>query len=66
MRFAFFAAFVAAAFVSFGLGLAGFFWGWIALAVTAPLSLLGIRDLVQTRHSLLRNYPLLAHMRWLF
>lgn len=36
------------------------------LIVLAPLSLLGIWDVVQTKHSLLRNYPLLAHFRWMF
>ncbi len=40
-----------------------FLWPLIALA---PLSLLGIWDVVQTKHSLLRNYPLLAHFRWMF
>ncbi|MEZ5666412.1 MAG: FMN-binding glutamate synthase family protein [Alphaproteobacteria bacterium] len=41
----------------------GFLWPLILLA---PLTLLGIWDLVQRRHALLRNYPLLAHVRWLF
>ena len=36
------------------------------LAVLLPLALLGGWDLLQRRHSLLRNYPLLAHLRWLF
>lgn len=27
---------------------------------------LGTWDLVQTRHSILRNYPIIGHMRWLF
>ncbi len=40
-----------------------FLWPLILLA---PLSLLGIWDLAQTKHSLLRNYPLLAHFRWMF
>ncbi|UUX51853.1 FMN-binding glutamate synthase family protein [Nisaea acidiphila] len=66
VRFAFFAAVVAAVFISAGLGLAGFWWAWFVFAVAAPLALLGIWDLVQGRHSLLRNYPVLAHMRWLF
>lgn len=26
----------------------------------------GLRDFLQTEHSLLRNYPMLAHFRWLF
>lgn len=38
--------------------------GW-ALVVTGPLTLLGIHDLVQTRRSLLRNYPIIGHLRFL-
>jgi glutamate synthase domain-containing protein 2 len=41
----------------------GFYW---PLAALLPLSALGIWDLLQPQHSLLRNYPLLAHFRWLF
>ena len=36
-----------------------------ALAVFAGLSLLGLRDLTQTRHAILRNYPISAHLRFL-
>lgn len=32
---------------------------------TLPLSLLGLRDILQTRHALWRNYPIISHMRWL-
>lgn len=32
----------------------------------AAFSLLGIRDMAQPRHALLRNYPIIGHMRWLF
>ena len=38
---------------------------WLFVAGGA-LSLLGIRDYVQTRHAILRNYPLLAHFRFFF
>lgn len=39
-------------------------WPW----VTAPLALtlLGVRDMLQTRHAVLRNYPLLGHIRYFF
>ncbi|GIW83300.1 MAG: FMN-binding glutamate synthase family protein [Gemmatales bacterium] len=40
-------------------------WWFAWLLLLAPLSLLGAWDLVQSQHSLLRNYPLLAHFRWL-
>jgi glutamate synthase domain-containing protein 2 len=36
------------------------------LAACAILSAIGIRDLVQTRHSILRNYPIAAHLRFFF
>ena len=35
------------------------------LALFAGLSVLGTRDLMQTRHSVLRNYPISAHLRFL-
>ncbi|WP_415179779.1 FMN-binding glutamate synthase family protein [Parasphingorhabdus sp.] len=38
-------------------------WG---LAVTIPLFATALLDFVQTRHSLRRNYPLIARFRWLF
>lgn len=37
-----------------------------ALAVLAPLCGLGLWDLFQGGHSLLRNYPVIGHMRWAF
>ncbi|MBH9536514.1 FMN-binding glutamate synthase family protein [Novosphingopyxis sp. YJ-S2-01] len=41
----------------------GFFW---ALILFAPLLLIAIWDLAQSKHSLRRNYPLSARFRWLF
>ena len=38
-------------------------WG---LIVTVPLLVLALWDVIQTRHTLRRNYPLLARARWLF
>ncbi|MFA7604611.1 MAG: FMN-binding glutamate synthase family protein [Novosphingobium sp.] len=43
----------------------GGFWGGVLLAAFAFLILLGIRDLLQRRHSVLRNYPVIGHVRWL-
>ena len=40
-----------------------FLW---AYAVLLPLFGLGIRDLTQNRHGLLRNYPVIGHGRYLF
>ena len=38
----------------------------IPLVFAAGLVVLGTHDLAQTRHSILRNYPILAHLRFLF
>ncbi len=35
------------------------------LIVTAPLSVLGAWDLLQRRHTLMRNYPIVGHFRWI-
>ncbi len=54
-----------------GLLLSAFTWvafqtgGWL-LPVFLFLVLLGLRDTRQTRHSVLRNYPVIGHMRFLF
>jgi glutamate synthase domain-containing protein 2 len=42
--------------------------GWMLLpfAVFAALTALGLHDLRQPDHSILRNYPVLGHMRFLF
>lgn len=37
----------------------------LPLALTGALSLLGLRDLLQSRHAVLRNYPIAAHLRFL-
>ena len=56
------------------------FWPWLAMAPLALVSLLwspwlaaafallflwGFRDFSQRRHAVLRNYPLLGHLRFL-
>jgi glutamate synthase domain-containing protein 2 len=41
-------------------------WALISLAIFGALTLLGLRDLTQTRHAVLRNYPIAAHLRFLF
>ncbi|RYF32687.1 MAG: FMN-binding glutamate synthase family protein [Comamonadaceae bacterium] len=38
---------------------------WIAVAVFAVLSATGVHDLRQTRHAILRNYPVIGHLRFL-
>ncbi|MGF1650543.1 MAG: FMN-binding glutamate synthase family protein [Hyphomicrobiaceae bacterium] len=41
---------------------------WLSLPFIAfaGLTFLGLRDLFQTKHAILRNYPILAHLRFLF
>lgn len=40
---------------------------WLALPalVFAGLSLVGLRDITQTRHAVLRNYPIVGHIRYI-
>ena len=41
-------------------------WGWwILVAVIVVLVGVGVYDVLQKKHSILRNYPLLGHMRFL-
>jgi hypothetical protein len=39
--------------------------GALPFGLAATLALLGTHDLLQTRHSLLRNYPIVGHIRFL-
>ena len=41
------------------------FWGWTFTLIPAALALLGLRDRFQTQHAVLRNYPVIGHVRWL-
>ena len=39
---------------------------WLVLsAVFGALSLMGVHDVLQRRHSILRNYPVIGHIRWI-
>ncbi len=40
-------------------------WGGALFALGAGATALGVWDLRQRRHTLMRNYPVLAHLRWL-
>src|SRR5262249_27672955 len=37
----------------------------VPLAICTGLTVLGTHDLIQTRHAVLRNYPIAAHLRFL-
>jgi glutamate synthase domain-containing protein 2 len=40
-------------------------WLWIGLAVTGFFLLVGVHDISQPHHSVLRNYPIAAHLRFI-
>ena len=63
--------YAAFAFCVLGLLAAAAYWlafgqGLLAGLVFFALVMLGIRDLLQTRHAILRNYPVIGHLRFLF
>ncbi len=47
-------------------GTAGHPWLGMATVIAALLAALGTWDLLQSRHAVLRNYPITAHLRFLF
>ena len=51
---------------SFTLILAWSIWFILPLGIFGVLSGMGLYDLIQTKHSILRNYPVLGHMRFFF
>ena len=48
------------------LGLMWTAWALIPLAVFGALAAIGVYDVVQSSHAILRNYPVIGHMRFLF
>jgi len=40
-------------------------WLWVLGAILAALGIVGVWDLIQTRHSILRAFPILGHARWI-
>ncbi len=49
------------------LSVGAYFWPPAALGfvVVAPLGILGLKDMLQTKHAVLRNFPILGHGRYL-
>ena len=44
-------------------------WSWwmiLPSVIFGILAVMGVYDLIQTKHSILRNYPVLGHMRFFF
>jgi len=57
---------IAAVLLSCGLLIDGLFpFVVVPLVIVGALTLVGIYDLLQTRHAVLRNYPISAHLRFL-
>lgn len=54
--------------LAIALAFAAIWQGWLLLpaAVFAALAVVGVFDLFQHRHAILRNYPVIGHMRFLF
>nr|MBP9940789.1 FMN-binding glutamate synthase family protein [Comamonas sp.] len=40
-------------------------WWWLVPVIAAALTVIGALDLRQTQHAILRNYPVIGHMRFL-
>ncbi|HYD07731.1 MAG TPA: glutamate synthase-related protein, partial [Reyranella sp.] len=40
-------------------------WLWLGFGIVFFLFAVGVRDLTQTHHSVLRNYPIAAHLRFI-
>jgi len=40
-------------------------WWFIGVGITGVLTALGVRDVLQPSHSILRNYPIVGHLRYL-
>lgn len=43
----------------------GHSWLWALVVLTALLSAVGLNDLLQSRHAVRRNYPILGNIRYL-
>lgn len=48
-----------------GLGVLFWQWHWGLVVPPALLGMLGVHDLLQRRHAVLRNYPVIGHFRYL-
>ncbi|MGV0162647.1 FMN-binding glutamate synthase family protein [Mycobacterium colombiense] len=65
IRFGCVALLVAVSAVAAFLAITGSWGWWIVAAVVAAAAAVGLYDLIQRRHSVLRNYPVLGHLRFL-
>lgn len=51
-----------------GIVIAGYWWSaaYLGLLLVAPIVVLGLSDMIQTRRAVLRNFPVVGHFRYLF
>jgi glutamate synthase domain-containing protein 2 len=40
-------------------------WEWVLVAIVVGLAVLAVHDLTQRRHAILRNFPIVGHLRYL-
>jgi glutamate synthase domain-containing protein 2 len=63
-RFAFWLSCIVISAVAWAIG-SGSKLNWFIIALFGALGLLGLRDVIQRKHSVQRNYPVIGHIRWL-
>lgn len=57
------------AILGLGLSLLALIWtsaAWLPALIFAALVVVGVRDATQTKHAILRNYPIIGHFRYFF
>ena len=64
-RFGYVALLIVLAGALLGLAIVGPWGWWIPAVVIAVVAAVGIYDLIQRKHSVLRNYPVVGHLRFL-
>lgn len=64
LRYTIFALAIALTIISLALVLVSP-WYWVAVIFFGFFTVVGIRDIRQKRHAILRNYPILGNLRWI-
>lgn len=65
MQFRIFASLFAIIFAVLLMMLVSSHFGWV-LVIVLPLFVVGLYDVLQTKHAILRNYPVIGHFRFIF
>lgn len=64
-RYTVFALIVILSVLALGAGFLWSAWWFVPAAMLVPLALVGVRDIRQTRHAILKNYPVIGHIRFI-